>query len=154
MKRGSTMFLRLAVLAIGLAILAICVFALPVGISTDKTGYYRPILFGLYVPAVPFFYALFHTMKLLGYIDRAKAFSVLTIRSLQRIKYAGVVIAGLFAAGLPYFYHAAQSDDAPGVLLGALIIAGASLTVAVFSAVLERLLRDAIAIKSENDLTV
>jgi hypothetical protein len=35
-----------------------------------------------------------------------------------------------------------------------LVIVGASVAVAVFAAVLQRLLENAIAIKSENDLTV
>lgn len=153
-KNGSTLYLRLVVLALGAVVLATCLFVLPPVIATDKTGMYRPILLGLYVTAVPFFYALYHTLKLLGYIDKNTAFSDLSVDALRRIKYCGVTIAGLFAAGSPYIYHVADKDDTPGVLAIALVIIGASIAVAVFAAVLERLLQNAIAIKSENDLTV
>lgn len=154
MNRGSTIFLRVAVLTIGGAILAICVLVLPIGIRAEDPDEYRPVLAGLYVPAIPFFYALYQTLKLLTYIDKNKAFSQLSVTALRKIKYCGLAISGCFIAGLPWIYRAAQSDDAPGVMLIGLIFAGASLVVAVFAAVLERLLRSAIAIKSENDLTV
>ena len=55
MKQSSTMFLRAAVSAIGLGVLAICIFALPIGIRDEQVGGYRPILAGLYLPALPFF---------------------------------------------------------------------------------------------------
>lgn len=154
MQRSSTIFLRLAVLAMGAAILAICIFVLPIGIRAEDPDEYRPVLAGLYVPAIPFFYALYQTLKLLNYIDKDKAFSKLSVAALKKIKYCGLAISACFIAGLPWIYQAAQSDDAPGIMLIGLIFAGASLAVAVFAAVLERLLRSAIAIKSENDLTV
>jgi MFS family permease len=154
MKSGSTLFLRGVVCLIGLLVLALCVFALPAGIASDKVGYYRPILLGLYVPAIPFFYALYQTLKLLNYIDENKAFSDASISVLKRIKYCALTIAGLFAAGMPYIYYAANRDDAPGVLAIALVIAGASVAIAVFAAVLQKLLQNAMDIKAENDLTV
>lgn len=48
----------------------------------------------------------------------------------------------------------AERDDAPGIIVIGLIIIFASMVIAVFAAVLQKLLKEAIAIKSENDLTV
>jgi capsular polysaccharide biosynthesis protein len=45
-------------------------------------------------------------------------------------------------------------DDAPGAIVIGLVIIFASIVIAVFAAVLEKLLRTAIDIKSENDLTI
>lgn len=154
MKRGSTLFLRAAVWLIGLAVLAICVFALPPEIIAGETGYYRPILLGLYVAAVPFFFALLQALKLLDYIDKNTAFSDLSVRALKKIKYCAVCIGAMFTAGMPYIYMAADYDDAPGVILIGLIIIFASTVIAVFAALLEKLLHTVIALKSENDLTV
>jgi hypothetical protein len=50
--------------------------------------------------------------------------------------------------------YVAQKDDAPGLFALALVFIGASFSVAVFAAVLQQLLQNAIAIKKENDLTV
>lgn len=151
---GSTLFLRIAVLSFAALVLGLCLFALPAGIVSDKTGMYRWILAGLYVPAVPFFYAIFQTMKLLGYIDENTAFSDASVTALKVIRNCGVIIAGLFGAGMPYIYYVANKDDAPGVVAIGLILIGASIAVAVFAAVLQRLLQNAIDIKAENDLTV
>ena len=138
---GSTLFLRFAVLSFAAIILALCVFAIPAGLASDKTGMYRWILAGLYVPAVPFFYAIAQTMKLLQYIDKNTAFSDASVKALGNIKLCGVVIAGLFATGSPYIYYVADKDDAPGVLAVALVIIAASVAVAVVAAVLQRLLQ-------------
>jgi hypothetical protein len=69
------MILRGAIILIGLVVLGLCIFALPAGISSDNTGYYRPILLGLYVPAMPFFFALYQSLKLLDCIDTNEAFT-------------------------------------------------------------------------------
>lgn len=151
---ASTIVLRLAVLGFASIILSLCVFVLPMGIASDNSGLYSGILLGLYVPAIPFFYAIYQTMKLLNLIDKNKAFSMATVRALGRIKGCGAMIAGLFVLGLPYIYYVANEDDAPGVVALALVIIGASIAIGVFAAVLQRLLQSAIAIKSENDLTV
>lgn len=139
---------------LGLAVLALCVFLLPLGIINDETGGYRYILLGLYVPAVPFFIALFQTFKLLHYIDHNEAFSDLSVSALKNIKYCAIAISTLFAAGMPYIFVVADRDDAPGVILLGLVIVFASVVIAVFATVLQRLLADALALKSENDLTV
>lgn len=154
MNRSSTLFLRLAVFVLGAVVLALCIFALPAGIMSDNTGMYRPILLGLYIPAIPFYIALYQALKLLDYIDKNNAFSGLSVQALKKIKYCAIIISALFAAGMPYIYVVADRDDAPGVIVIGLVIIGASLVIAVFSAVLQKLLQNAIDIKSENDLTV
>ena len=154
MKQGSTLILKSAVLVIGLIVLALCIFALPTGIKTTHVEGYRPILLGMYVTVVPFFIALYHSLKLLSYIDNNKAFSDISVRALNSIKYSALIICGLYAAGMPYIYMVAEQDDAPGVILIGLVFVGTSLLVAVFAAVLQHLLKSAIDIKKENDLTV
>ena len=154
MKDISTLFLRSVIFGIALIVLAICIFALPAGILHDNTGMYRLILLGLYIPAVPFFFALYQALKLLGYIDAGKAFSGLSVRALKTITRCAVAIAAVFSAGMPYIYVVADRDDAPGVVAIGLVIIAASVVVAVFAAVLKKLLQSAIALKAENDLTV
>jgi hypothetical protein len=153
-KISSTLFLKSIVILIGLIVLALCIFVLPTGISSDRVGYYRPILIGMYLPAMPFFIALYQALKLLELIDTGKAFSVLSVKALKHIKYCALIISALYVVGSPYIYYAAERDDAPGVLAIDLIIVGASIVIAVFAAMLEMLLKNAVAIKSDNDLTV
>ena len=154
MKIESTMFLRAVVLLLAVAVLAILCLLLPQGIASDQTGEYRPILLGLYVPAVPFFWALYQAWVLLRLIERNTAFSNASTRALRRIKRCAAAIAALFTAGLPYIHQVAQNDDAPGVLALGFVIVFASVVIMTFAALLQKLLQNAIDIKSENELTV
>jgi hypothetical protein len=154
-KSGSTLFLRFVVSLIGFAVLTLCIFVLPSGIRTTHnwTGY-RPILLGMYIPAIPFFFALYQIFTLLNYIDKNKAFSSLSIKALKYIKYCAVSISVLYGVSIPYIFSVAQKDDAPGVVLLGLIFTFAPMIVAVISAILQMLLQNAIHLKSENELTV
>lgn len=153
-KSGSTLFLKTVIALIGIAVLILCVFVLPPQIASERVGYYRPILLGMYVPAVPFFISLFQALKLLGYIDKNQVFSQASVKALKNIKYCAAAISALYAAGMPYIYYAANRDDAPGVVAIGLVIIFASLSIATAAAVFQRLLQNAVDIKSENDLTV
>lgn len=154
MSRGSTFILRLVILLIALGGLALAAYVLPTGILTDRTGYYRPILIGMYVPAIPFFIALFQSLRLLNLIDKNQPFSSTAAQCLKVIKYCAAVISALYAVGMPYIYYAADRDDAPGVVAIGLIIVFASFVVATAAGVFQKLLESAINLKSENDLTV
>jgi len=158
MQHGSTIVLRGVVISIGLIVLGLCLFGLPRAISTEMSlgadFDYGPIFLGLYVPALPFFLALYQALNLLDNIDKNKAFSAASVRALKNIKYCAFAISGMFAAGMPYVFYVADRDDAPGVALIGFIIIGASFVIATFAAVLQKLIQNAVEIKSENDLTV
>lgn len=55
---------------------------------------------------------------------------------------------------MPLIYEMAQEADAPGLIVLGLVMTCAPIVIAVFAAVLQKLLKNAIEIKSENDLTV
>lgn len=154
MKHGSTLFLKAAVGFMGLAVLAICSLLIIPVVIVNEAGYYTPILILMCISAVPFFFALYQALKLLGFIDKNEAFSKLSVGALKTIKYCTISIASLYSLSMPYIYYAADRDDAPGVIVIGLIIVFASLVIAGFAAVLHILLKNAIEIKSENDLTV
>lgn len=160
MKRGSTHFLRFTTFMLGLVVLAICVFGLPniyQGASAEFTGTALSnlvIVALLYASALPFFFALWQTFKLLSYIDKNTAFSDLTVKALRNIKYSAIAMTVLYFACVPFLIPIAEIDDAPGLIPIGAAFACIPLVVAVFAAVLQRLLQSAIDIKSENDLTV
>ncbi len=93
MKRGSTLFLKMAVFLIGTPVLALCIFGLPWlannPVSPDYSHMLYPILVGIYVSVIPFFVALYQAFKLLNYIDKNQSFSELTVKSLKNIKFCG-----------------------------------------------------------------
>jgi hypothetical protein len=160
MERGTTLFLKAAVIVIGLPILALCIFAVPEFANYlvemyPEHSYLKYLIYVVfYGAAIPFYIALYQSFKLLNYIDKNNAFSELSVRVLKNIKYCAIIISCIFVLGMPLFYLFAEKDDAPGVILVGMVLVFASMVIAVFAAVLERLLKQAIDIKSENDLTV
>ncbi|QNG61312.1 DUF2975 domain-containing protein [Bacillus sp. PAMC26568] len=160
MKRGTTLFLKIAVILIGIPVLALCIFLVPeianfaAELYPDLAYMKYLVLIDLYATAVPFYFALYQAFKLLSYIDKNKAFSELSVGALKNIKYCAFSISILYVLGMPLFYLMAEIDDAPGIILIGMVIIFASFVIAVFAAVLQKLLKEAIDIKSENDLTV
>lgn len=149
MKR-ETLFLKAVVVLIGIAVLGLCIWGLPAFASYFS----YPVLTGMYAAAIPFFCALYQALKLLSYIDRNQAFSELSVHALKSIKYCAVMISILYAGIIPLLIPVAEADDAPGIVALGLVICFASMVIAVFAAVLQKLLKNAIDIKAENDLTV
>ncbi|MNV37964.1 hypothetical protein D3C71_1295000 [compost metagenome] len=108
----------------------------------------------MYASAIPFYIALYQAFKLLGYIDKNNAFSDISVKVLENIKKCAITICGVYVAGMPLYYLIGEKDDAPGIIVIAMVMIFASMVIAVFAAVLQKLLKEAIDIKSENDLTV
>lgn len=158
MKRGSTIFLKIAVFLIGTPVLALCIFGLPWlannPVNPDYSNILYPILIIMYVSVIPFFVALYQAFRLLSYIDKNKAFSIISVRALKKIKYCAITISTLYVVIMPFVYLLAEKDDAPGLIIIGMVSIFASMVIAVFAAVLQRLLQEAIDIKSENDLIV
>ncbi len=160
MKRGSTHFLRFVIVVFGMMVLALSLFGLPNAYHGAAAEFpyaardVHTIISILYATTIPFFFALWQTLKLLRYIDQNAAFSISSVRALHMINYGAVAISLLYFACLPFLFPIADGDDAPGLLIIGGMVACAPLVIAVFATVLARLLQNAIDIKSENDLTV
>lgn len=160
MKRGSTNFLRLVIFLIGIGVLAFCIFGLPSmwkGGSEEFPIASQALLIMLVImeiAAIPFFIALWQAVKLLSAIDQNTAFSDVSVAALRNIKRCAITITVLGLGSVPFLFPIAEADDAPGLVVIGAVIACAPIVVAVFAAVLQQLLQNAIALKSENDLTV
>jgi hypothetical protein len=160
MKRGTTLFLKIAVIVLGIPVLALCVFLVPefANLAAKLFPQFAFVKYPVYIvfdaSAVPFYLALYQAFKLLGYIDKNMAFSELSVEALRKIKACAVTISILHILALPLFYFFAEKDDAPGVIFVGLVVPFASLVIATFAAVLQKLLKEVMDIKSENDLTI
>lgn len=160
MKFKSTYFLRFTLFLLGAVVLLLCIFALPQMWLTEPNIYPLAnkatflIMLGMYATVIPFYIGLWHVFKLLNYIDQNKTFSELAVNALKNIKICTSIVAAFYVAGIPLLYPIAEVEDAPGMILIGAAIACIPVAVAIFAATLQRLLQNAIDIKSENDLTV
>lgn len=160
MKPSSTLFLRIVIFILGLPVLAACFFVFPIvtlrgsEILPQFAFMYIPYLIILYTASALYFFALYQGFRLLKYIDHNNAFSDLSVNALKKIKISALSITLLLISFMPVAYAIADQDDAPGIILISAAIMFTPLVMSVFAALLEKLLHEAIQIKSENDLTV
>jgi len=110
-----------------------------------------PFLAYAYVASIPFFVALYQAFKVLGYIGQDKAFSQATLKALRTIKFCALAIIGFVALGELFIMLGNSDDRAGGVFMGILITFG-SAVIATAAAIFDRVLQNAVDIKSENDL--
>ncbi|MBC7878663.1 MAG: DUF2975 domain-containing protein [Anaerolineales bacterium] len=159
MKKGSTLFLKFVIclIAIG-AVIWLIWFPQLEGraANLDLISIYKdPLIIYAYIGSIPFFVALYQAFKLLGYIDGNKVFSQSSVNAVTNIKYCAITISGFIVLGVLYIRLSVNIDEDPaGVTALGIFSAFASLVIATAAAVFQRLLQNAVDIKSENDLTV
>ena len=161
MKKSSTIFLQLVVVFIGIGTLALMLWEPHLeGRNAHATLfaiYFKdPFLAYVYIGSIPFFVALYQAIKVLGSVGRNEVFSQRSVRALRTIKYCALITAGAIVAADAYLMIAARSgnDDPAGAVMLGIIATFASIVIATAAAVFERILQNAVEMKSENDLTV
>lgn len=159
-KRNSIIFLQVLIVLIGIGVLALLLWEPHLeGVNADATSlseiyFDDPFLMLVYAGSVPFFIALYQAFKALGYTRQNKVFSPAAVKSLRIIKYCALAIIGFVAAEEVFIILNHGNDDAAGAIMLGVLIAFGSAVVAVAAAMFERVLQNAVDIKSENDLTV
>jgi hypothetical protein len=163
MKQRVTLITRAAIYFMGLAVFSINTILLPELAREEAAGRANPpitypFFIGAWILSIPIFIALHQTLKLLKYIDENRAFSNRSVKVLQNIKLCAIVYGVLVALSAISIVVVGRimdpTEDTPPFLLVGSVFTLASIVVATFAAVLQRLLQDAIGIKEENDLIV
>ena len=159
MKKSSTIFLQVVIVLIGIGALALLLWEPQIeGRNAHATNfeiYFKdPFLALVYIGSIPFFAALYQAFKVLGYAGQNKIFSQAAVKALRTIKYCALAIIGFVVVEEIIIMVTHGSDDpAGGIFMGVLITFG-SVVIATAAAMFERILQNAVDIKSENDLTV
>jgi len=157
MKRASTIFLQIVIVLFGIGILAWLLWEPHVeGVNAHATFfevYFDLFIAYVYVGSIPFFVGLYEAFKLLGYTGRDEIFSQRSVRDLRIIKYCALIIIGFVAMSVIFMINGDRDDRPAGVFMR-LLITFPSIVVAAAAAISERILQNAVDMKSENDLTV
>ncbi len=156
-----TIFLQAVIVLIGIGALALMLWEPHIeGRNAHATLfeiYFKdPFLAYAYLASIPFFVALYQAFKTLGYIGQNKAFSQASVKALRTIKYCAFITAGAIVAADAFLMITARNthEDAAGAVMLGIIATFASIVVGTVAAMFERILQDAVDMKSENDLTV
>ncbi len=166
MKKGSTIFLQVVIVLIGIGALALLLWephleGRNVGATLFQIYFNDPFLVLVYLGSIPFFVALYQAVKVLGYAGQGKVFSQEAVSALQKIKYCAFITAGtIVAVDVFLLIHArlypeiGAVDGPEGAVMLGLVAAFISVVIGTAAVVFEKILQNAVDIKSENDLTV
>ncbi len=113
-----------------------------------------PFLAYAYTASMAFFLALQQAFKVLGYVRQNQTLSQATVNALRTIKYCAWAIICFVAGGVLFILIFGDKEDRPAGLFMSMLITFASIVIATVAAMFERILQNAVDIKSENDLTV
>ncbi len=153
MKRGSTIFLQVVIVLIGISALAFMLWEPSIeGRNAHATLYQiyfnDPFLAYAYITSTAFFVGLYQAFKLLGYIGRNEVFSEHSVRALRTIKFCAITLISFIVAPVAYLFIVRPGDDIAGGVAMGLIMIFISIIVATVAAVLERRLQHAVNKKS------
>ena len=160
MKRSSTVFLQIVVALIGIGALALMLGEPHIeGRNKHATLfeiYFKdPFLAYAYIASIPFFVALYQAFKVLGYAGQNKIFTPEAVKALRTIKYCAMAIIGFVVVSVVFMpFSDPDDDDGPQGVVMRIVMTFATIVVATAAAMFERVLQNAVDIKSENDLTV
>jgi hypothetical protein len=158
MKSSSTLFLKVVLCLIAVAVLTAMIwFPQTEGRATnlDLISIYKdPFIIYLYIASTPFFLGLYQAFKLLNLIDANKAFSQSAVNTLKNMKLAALSLIGFIVLAMFFIRFFSHGDDPAGPTALGILASFAAAVIATAAAVFERLLQNAVDIKSENDLTV
>ena len=158
LKRGSTLFLKVVILLIAIGVLAAMIrFPQTEGRATNLdliSIYTDPLIIYGYIASIPFFVGLYQAFKLLNFIDANRAFSQGAVNTLKNMKFASLSLIVFIALAELYIRFFAHGDDPAGPTALGILASFAAIVIATAAAVFQKLLQNAVNIKSENDLTV
>lgn len=158
MKKGSTLFLKIVICLIAIGAFAgMLWFPQTEGRAANLdliSIYTDPFIIYMYIASIPFFVALYQALKLLGYVEQNKTFSKLAIKAVRNIKYCAMVVIGFIVVGEASLILSANGDDVAGAVALGIYTTFATIVITTAIAIFEKLLQNAVDIKSENDLTV
>jgi hypothetical protein len=161
MKKISILFLQLVVILIGVGTLLFLIIEPQHEGRNQHATLYEvyfndPFLIYAYTASVAFFTALFQVFKLLNFVRQNRIFSPASVKALRIIKYCAIILIAFVAGAIAYFFlfQAGKGEDIAGAVALGLILIFISAIIGTAAGLFEKILQNAVDLKSENDLTI
>lgn len=148
MKSSSALFLQVAIVLIGLGMLAWMLWephleGRNAHATTFEIYFKDPFLAYVYAGSIPFFVALRRAFGLLGQMRRNGAFSPATLSALGSIRRCALALLGFVAGGMVFILLFGDREDRPAGLFMSFLVALAASGLAAAAAKFARNLRGA-----------
>src|SRR3954462_4928873 len=136
MKRSSALFLQVAMVLIGIGVLALMLWEPHIEgrnahASTFEIYFKDPFLAYVYLGSAPFFIALYRAFRLFGHVRQNKAFSQVTVDALRAIKKCAIAIICFVAVGVVFIIMFGDKDDRPAGVFMSFLVTFASSVIAI-----------------------
>jgi hypothetical protein len=158
-KNSSIVLLQIITVIFGFAVLIFMLWeptieGRNVGSTLSQIYFHDSFLMIAYAASSAFFVGLYQVFRALGFVRQNKTFSQATVKALRIIRYCAIILVSFVLAGEAYLMIVRPGDDiAGGVFMGLLLIFVFG-TSAIIAKMFEKLVQNAVEIKSENDLIV
>lgn len=129
--------LRVAIIIISVVIIILSVFWLPdmakrsAELNPEVAYLKYPILLGIYLTCIPFYIGVFHTLKVIRFIDKDDFFTEDASNSLRSVIFSAIVVIVLYMIGIIYLN--VENALPPGVALLGITIIFVSFIIAYFA---------------------
>ncbi|RZT23548.1 DUF2975 domain-containing protein [Fictibacillus sp. BK138] len=139
-KRGSAIFLKVIIFMVGIAMLTLCIYWMPVltirDVKAHPDGDYSiyPLLVCAYGICIAFSFSLFQVYKLLTFIEGNNAFSESSLNSLKVIKkcaFTAIFFIVLLIISLKVISSISGDDSAGPISISLMSILATSIIIAV-----------------------
>lgn len=160
MKKGSAIFLQIVVALGGIGALVLLLWEPWLeGVNANATSIAQiyfddPFLWLVYASSIPFFFGLYQTVKVLGYIRENRMFSTGGVYALGALKYCALAVIGFVIVEEIVIMLTHGDDDAAGAVMLGFVIIFVSAVIAANAAMHQKIWQRALDLQSENDLTV
>src|SRR6476660_8054070 len=127
MRKGSTIFLQVVIVLIGIGSLALLLWEPHIeGRNAHATLFQiyfnDPFLAYAYTASIAFFVALYQAFKVLGYVRQNKTFSQPAVKALRTIKYCAMTIIGFVVVRVIFVLPFGDKEDRPAGLFMSVLI--------------------------------
>lgn len=159
-ERGVSMKMKVYLLKVALVVIALFASFITLLLSIQffsarEENVFTTIFFLTVILSVLLgFRVLYLLNEILNYINGSIIFSNKTLAVVSQIKRIILVISVVFLGILPFFYHVADQEDAPGVMIIGCGFVVLPFIAYVFSQIVEELFKHATQLKLDNELTI
>jgi hypothetical protein len=155
MKKFNLWFIRILAILLGVGLLVVDGYFLPIFIydlmrSTYELRLYLLFVFiSIYLASIPLLLMYYYSYKFMNVIDKHEVYTLRSINILQVIRISSFSTTLILSIGAVFLYFVIDYEDAPGVLFVWLIIVGLTFVIGVIVSLIRQFILEEIRFEED-----